>query len=278
VVPARDEAATVGSVVAALRDAAARLPLDVLVVDDGSTDGTADVAAAAGARVVRAERSLGKGGAMRRGLAETAGDLVVFLDADVPDLQPHWVASMLLPLLRHDEVVLVKAAYDRPLTVDGVVHPGSGGRVTRLVAVPVLNLVAPELTVVAQPLAGESAARRSFLTRHRLGDGYSVELGLLLDAYAEAGLDGLAQVDLGERAHRHQSDEALGRMATEVLRTAASRAGWVTARDGYAHARRGADGAWEHHVHGEAPREQAPPDTPTLPVPPLPAAPPLPRR
>src|SRR5207244_7407023 len=141
----------------------------------------------------------------------------------------YWVASLLLPLLRDDHVVLVKAAYDRPLAVGGVLHPTAGGRVTRLVAVPVLNLLAPELTVIAQPLAGETAARRAFLDKCVLADDYSVELALLLDAYETAGLDGLAQVDLGVRRHRHHGDEELGRMATDVLRAAARHARWSVA-------------------------------------------------
>jgi glucosyl-3-phosphoglycerate synthase len=248
VIPARNEVGTVGLIVEVVAGAPAGLVSEVLVVDDASSDGTAAAARAAGARVARSTSPLGKGGALRRGLAETSGELVVFLDADVPAFEPHWVASLLLPLLRHPEVLLVKAAYDRPLAVDGVVHPASGGRVTRLVALPALNLVAPELTGFVQPLAGETAARRTLLERVRLGDGYAVELGLLLDAYAVAGLDGLAQVDLGERAHRHQSDEALARMATSVLRVAARYAGWPATASGFAAPRRGPDGGWEHHV------------------------------
>jgi len=260
VIPARNEAATVGAVVAA---ALAGLPDsagEVVVVDDASLDGTADAARAGGARVVRSPQPLGKGGALRRGVAESSGDLVVFLDADVPDFEAHWVASMLLPLLTWPQVMLVKAAYDRPLEVDGVVHPASGGRVTRLVAVPALNLMAPELTVIAQPLAGESAVRRTLLDQVVLADGYAIELSLLLDTYEAGGLGALAQVDLGERAHRHHSDDALARMATSVLRVVARHAGWQVTRSGFAAPRRGADGAWERRVEPLAPAWADPDD------------------
>lgn len=234
VLPARDEAATVGPLVAglhrALRDEVALVD-ELVVVDDGSSDATADRAAQAGARVVSHAdvrpdvAPAGKGCAMWRGLAATSGDLVLFLDADVPTFPAHWVASMLLPLLRHEGVSLVKAVYDRPLEVDGVSHPRSGGRVTRLVATPLLNVIAPELVVVGQPLAGETAARRSLLERLPFMTGYGVELQLLLDAHAAVGLAGIAQVDLGVRAHRHHSDEALGAMAAALVHVAARWAG-----------------------------------------------------
>jgi glucosyl-3-phosphoglycerate synthase len=231
VLPARDEAATEGPVDAALRRElvdATGLADELVVVDDGSRDATASLAAAAGARVVTADRpgQGGKGGAMRTGLAATRSDVVVFLDADVPDLPVSWVASLLRPLFTDPEVALVKAAYERPLVVGGVVHPSAGGRVTRLVARPVLGLVAPELTLLAQPLAGETAARRSLLERLPFATGYGVELGLLLDSYAEVGLRGIAQVDLGVRAHRHHPDAELEAMAAAVLTVAARRAGW----------------------------------------------------
>lgn len=254
VLPARDEAATVGPLVAALRDGLVRTGLvdELVVVDDGSRDDTARLAAAAGARVVTQADvhpevpSAGKGCAMWRGLAATTGDLVLFLDADVPDFPVHWAAGLLLPLLRDEDVSLVKATYDRPLEVDGVSHPGSGGRVTRLVATPLLNVVAPELTVFGQPLAGETAARRRLLERLPFMGGYGVELQLLLDTYRLLGLDGLAQVDLGVRTHRHQSDAALGSMAAALLHLAARQCDpSPTAAPSYARLVRAADGRLE---------------------------------
>lgn len=251
VVPARNEVATVGALVEGLRAGLDDLVDEVVVVDDGSDDGTGAAASRAGARVVDGrdpEGHTGKGGAMWRGLAATTAELVVFLDADVPDFAPHWVASLLLPMLREPGVALVKAAYDRPLTVDGVVHPGSGGRVTRLVANPLLNLVAPDLTVFAQPLAGETAARRTLLERVSFVGGYGVELGLLLDAHRAVGLDGLAQVDLGVRWHRHHSDVVLAEMATTLLQVAAHRTGCALGTDEFARVRRDDSGTFVHEV------------------------------
>jgi glucosyl-3-phosphoglycerate synthase len=252
IVPARDEEGTVAGLVRELLGCLDGLVDDVVVVDDGSQDNTAERAADAGARVVTSATcrpdvpSAGKGGALWRGLAATDSELVVFLDADVEHFPCTWVASLLLPLLIDPEIALVKAAYDRPLTVDGVAHPGSGGRVTRLVAGPLLDVVAPELTVLAQPLAGETAVRRAVLEPLSLVGGYGVELALLLDVHATVGLRGLAQVDLGERSHRHQSDEALGLMAATLVRVVADRAGWASGGDGHGTVRRSPGGGWRH--------------------------------
>ena len=117
----------------------------------------------------------------------------------------------------------MKAAFDRPLTVDGVLHHGSGGRVTELLARPLLNAWWPDLAGFVQPLSGEIAATRALLSRLPFTTGYGLEIGMLLDVLAEVGLDAMAQCDIGERRHRHHSDAALGRMSAEVLAAALAR-------------------------------------------------------
>lgn len=225
VVPARDEEATVGSVVEVfrpLRDAG--LLDEVLVVDSCSTDATADAARSAGAEVATATEP-GKGEAMWRGLQAARGDLVAYCDADLLDAGPHYALGLLGPLLTVPEVQLVKGYYRRPI-VDR--HGGVeeyGGRVTELAARPFLNLHRPELAQLVQPLAGEWAGRRPLLESLSFPTGYGVEIAVLLDTHARHGLAGLAQVDLGVRTHRHQSQQALGVMAAEVLGAASRRVG-----------------------------------------------------
>ena len=233
VVPALDEQDTVGDVIsAALGDPVARALLDdVVVLDGGSVDATRERSAAAGAHVVDARQVApgfpagGKGGSVWRSLLVTDSDLLVVVDADLAPFHPAWVVALIAPLLLDPTIHLVKGAADRPLSVDGIEHPRSGGRVTELVARPLLNAFWPELAGFVQPLSGELAARRSLLEQLPFVTGYGLEIGMLIDALALVGLDGLAQVDLGERRHRHQSDLALGRMASAVLRTALSRRG-----------------------------------------------------
>ena len=234
VVPALDEAPTVGAVVAAAhRLVLAGLVDEVLVVDGGSADGTSDLAAAAGARVVARQNVLpgygdrpGKGESLWKALDATDGDLLVYLDADVTGASPAWIAGLLWPLLAEPAVSFVKACYDRPLALlGGQVAPTGGGRVTELTARPLIDLLWPELAGVVQPLAGEYAGRRSLLESLPYSSGYAVELGLLLDAHQEVGLDGLAQVDLGVRRHRNRGTSDLGRMSAAILAEALARAG-----------------------------------------------------
>jgi glucosyl-3-phosphoglycerate synthase len=233
VLPARDEAATVGEIVAAIRadlgDGPRPLVDEVIVVDSASRDATAEVAAESGARVVGLRDVVsqlapreGKGEAMWRGVAATTADVVVFVDADLQSFDPRFVVALLGPLLSNPEVQFVKAAYDRP-PIDPSLPSNGGGRVTELMARPWLSAFWPELSGVLQPLAGEYAARTSLLRRLPFRCGYGVDLGLLLDTYRVAGLDAIAQVDLRRRWHRHSDLPSLGRMAAEVMHTALDR-------------------------------------------------------
>ncbi|MFE0705227.1 glucosyl-3-phosphoglycerate synthase [Streptomyces sp. NPDC058872] len=236
VLPALNEEATVGDIVSVIRrelmTAAVPLVDELVVVDSGSTDRTAEVAEAAGARVVARDEVLpripavpGKGEVLWRSLMATGGDVVCFVDADLRDFSADFVTGIVGPLLTDPDVDFVKAMYDRPFGAggDGPAPggiPGQGGRVTELVARPLLNLHWPQLAGFVQPLGGEYAARRSLLERLPFPVGYGVELGLLVDALHTVGLDALAQVDVGVRKHRHQDGQALGRMAAAIYRTA----------------------------------------------------------
>jgi glucosyl-3-phosphoglycerate synthase len=233
VMPARNEEQTVAGVVGPLAQAlVADAPLvdELVVIDSDSTDGTAEAAAAAGAVVHRASDITpalgayhGKGEALWKSLMVTAGDVLVFVDADLTQWGPHFVTGLLGPLLAEPDVQLVKGFYARVRTdTDGSVST-EGGRVTELVARPVLSLWWPHLAGVVQPLAGEWAARRALMESLNIPVGYGVELATLLDTVSQHGLDAVAQVDLGSRAHRHQADHDLAVMAAELLAVAERR-------------------------------------------------------
>lgn len=229
VVPARDEATTVATVVGGLRELVGDGLLEEVVVVVAGSDGTAEAAAAAGARVIAQEarpRGLpaggGKGDALWQGVVATTADVVVFVDADIRGFEPDFVVPLLGPLLTDGAVHLTKAAYDRPLGTSGAAH--GGGRVTELLARPLLASLWPELSFLAQPLSGEYAGRRSLLESVPFVQGYGVELALLVDTVARLGPEAIRQVDLGVRHHAHQPLDALGRMAAEILAVGLDRA------------------------------------------------------
>jgi glucosyl-3-phosphoglycerate synthase len=225
VLPAREVAQTIGPIAhiaADLEDAG--LLDEVLVIDAGSQDDTVTIARQAGLRVEQESElldqygsSLGKGDAMWRGLAATSGEIVVFADTDTEDFHAGFLLGLVGPLLCDPDVQLVKGSFRRPFRNGATVLAEGGGRVTELMARPLLNLHAPELTVFEQPLAGETAARRQLLEQIPFSAGYGVEIAMLIDAWRIAGLHGLAQVDLGVRQNRHQPLRDLSAMAYAVL-------------------------------------------------------------
>jgi glucosyl-3-phosphoglycerate synthase len=235
VLPALDEEATVGAIVAAivpLCRGAEPLVDELVVVDSGSTDRTVEVAAAAGARVVRREEVVpdlaplpGKGEVLWRALAATSGDVVCYIDSDLVDFDPGFVPALLGPLLAEEGVHLVKGFYRRPLRLETSEVDTGGGRVTELLVRPLLAALRPELAGVVQPLGGEYAGTRDLLEALPFAAGYGVEIGLLLDAHAAHGLDALAQVNLGVRKHRNRSLLQLGVMARQILAAALQRCG-----------------------------------------------------
>lgn len=233
VIPARNEERTVAGVVRSLVRALVsdvQLVDELVVMDSDSTDATGEVAARAGATVHRAgdiapelQSYPGKGEALWKSLLVTQGDVLVFVDADLTQWGPHFVTGLLGPLLADTDVQLVKGFYARVRTeADGSVST-EGGRVTELVARPVLSLWWPQLAGVVQPLAGEWAVRRSLIESLPIPVGYGVELSTLLDTASRHGLNALAQVDLGSRAHRHQANHDLAVMAAELLAVAERR-------------------------------------------------------
>ncbi len=232
VLPALNEEETVASVIGTISPMLGGLVDELVVLDSGSNDETEIRAIAAGAKVVSREQALpelppnpGKGEVLWRSLAATTGDLVVFIDSDLIDPDPMFVPRLVGPLLTRTGIHLVKGFYRRPLKVGNGEDANGGGRVTELVARPLLAALRPELGGVLQPLGGEYAATRDLLTSVPFAPGYGVEIGLLIDTYDRLGLDAIAQVNLGIRAHRNRPLTELGAMSRQVIATLLSRCG-----------------------------------------------------
>ncbi len=232
VLPALNEEETVAGVIETISPLLGGLVDELIVLDSGSTDDTEIRALAAGARVVSREVALpevapqpGKGEVLWRSLAVTTGDIVVFVDSDLIDPDPMFVPRLVGPLLTADGVHLVKGFYRRPLKVSGSEDANGGGRVTELVARPLLAALRPELTCLLQPLGGEYAGTRELLTSVPFAPGYGVEIGLLVDTYDRLGLEAIAQVNLGVREHRNRPLTELAAMSRQVIATLFSRCG-----------------------------------------------------
>jgi glucosyl-3-phosphoglycerate synthase len=227
VLPTLNEEETIGPIVRrSIREMMGRLPLldEILVIDSASADRTCEIAEAEGARVVQHPDVLprygsfrGKGEALWKSLYETSGDIVIWADTDVRNWHHRMVYGTLGPLLHEPRIQYVKGYYQRPIVEGGVLKEGGGGRVTELVARPLINLFFPELSGVIQPLAGEYAGRRSLLETIPFFTGYAVEIGHLIDICERVGLEGLGQVDLERRIHRNQELEGLSRMSFVIL-------------------------------------------------------------
>ncbi|MEX0767079.1 MAG: glucosyl-3-phosphoglycerate synthase [Microthrixaceae bacterium] len=231
--PARNEGLTVGAIVETLRTDLLLTGVvdEIVVIDDHSGDNTAAVAREAGALVVAAADILpeygsgfGKGEVLWKSLYVAEGDLVIWCDADISQFGSRFVSGILGPLLCEPDVDLAKGYYRRPER-----DREGGGRVTELVARPLLSLFCPELAVLHQPLSGEYGGKRSVLEQLPFVQGYGVEVGLLIDLAKQFGLGGLVQVDLDVRHHRNRSLAELGPQAMAIAQTIMRHVDWELA-------------------------------------------------
>lgn len=229
-IPARDEADTIGPIVTLIRERLmedAAVVDELLVIDDLSGDDTARLAEKAGATVFSSAEILdehgsgGKGEALWKSLHVANGDLITWCDADIRNFDERFILGCVGPMVLNADIGFVKGFYRRPLNADGE----GGGRVTELMARPLIAALFPHLDHLLQPLSGEFGGRRELLSQVPFHRGYAVDLGLLIDLTARFGSDIVAQVDLGSRVHRNRPLRQLGPQASAILAMALGRAG-----------------------------------------------------
>lgn len=228
-IPARNESSTIGEVVSLLREAANsknQRRTDIVVVDDRSTDGTATLAKAAGASVISTEimcldfgGSHGKGDAIWASLRHCETPLIGWVDGDLSALSPDNLLDMFEVLRSETSTQLVKAWFDR--VREGFVV--DRGRVTMLTAIPLLDLLFPEVGRMSEPLSGMFAGRTEVLSSLWLDCDYGVDIGIVLDIAISFGFDAITELYVGQLEHRNRSLADLSETARQVARAIISR-------------------------------------------------------
>jgi len=232
--PALNEAETIGAIVKSVRhELMERHPLldEIVLIDSRSTDRTREICQELGIPVYIHQDILpehgalhGKGEALWKSLHVLKGDIIAWIDTDIRNFHPRFVYGLIGPFLRDQRVQFIKGFYKRPIRgAGGVLQSTGGGRVTELMARPMMNLFYPELSGLIQPLAGEQAGRRATLEQLPFFTGYGVETGLLIDLLLQYGLRAIGQVDLKRRVHRNQSLASLSVMSFVILQVVMKR-------------------------------------------------------
>lgn len=201
IIPALNEQETIGDVVKFC--VAEPLVSEVIVVDDKSTDNTMSVAEKAGAKVVISE-TRGKGISMRDGILTATNNILVFLDADIHPYPEKTIKKLVQPII-DNECDFTKGAFAR-----------NAGRVTELVAKPLLKIFFPELSLFQQPLSGMIAGKKAFLNKIDFFTDYGVDVGILIDMFLMQAR--VKEVNIGYIENKSKPWQALGKMSSEVAR------------------------------------------------------------
>jgi glucosyl-3-phosphoglycerate synthase len=227
--PTLNEEKTIGNIIGTIKDSLMDdIPLldEMIVVDSNSSDSTREIARGLDIPVYIHQNILpqygerhGKGEALWKSLYVTSGDIVIWIDTDISNIDPHFVYGLIGPLLHRPNLKYIKGFYLRPIRIGGTTHARGGGRVTELTARPLLNLFYPALSGFIQPLSGEYGGRREVLEQLPFSCGYGVEIGLLIDILKSYGLEALGQVNLIKRLHRNQPLNALSKMSFSIIQT-----------------------------------------------------------
>jgi len=231
--PSLNEEDSIGKVVSTLKKHLLdqhQLIDEIVVIDSGSTDNTEQEVKKAGADFFYSGDILpsegfrkGKGENLWKAIHQLKGDIICYIDSDISNIHPRFVYGLVGPLIMQKELSYIKSCYERPLKWSDHTEQYGGGRVTEILVRPLFSLFFPELTQLMQPLSGEYAVRRELLEELSFPIGYGVETSHLLDVYLKYGMNVLAQTDLHQRIHRHQSTITLGKMSHEILQTFLSR-------------------------------------------------------
>lgn len=227
--PSLNEERTVGNVIkTALEVKKAGLIDEVILIDSASVDSTVDIAKSFGIPVfphpqIRPELGSyrGKGEAMFKSAFVTDADIVAWVDTDIESIAPRFFYGLLGPLLTNPAIKFSKGYFARPVTVQASGVELGGGRVTEILARPLINAFLPQLSGYMQPLAGTVAIYRDLFIKMRVPVNYGVEMAMLIQAVELAGLWSTCQVNLGEVIHKSKSVTGLSEMSFQIIQVLA---------------------------------------------------------
>ncbi len=201
IIPALNEQETIAEVVKFCYSE--QLVSEVIVVDDQSTDNTRELAAAAGAKVI-ISKVRGKGTSMQEGIKASTNQVLAFIDADINPYPVNTIANLVQPII-DNECDFVKGTFAR-----------NAGRVTELVAKPLLKIFYPELSSFQQPLSGMIAGKKGFLGKIKFFQDYGVDVGILIDMFLMQAK--IKEVNIGYIENKSKPWQMLGKMSGEVAR------------------------------------------------------------
>ncbi len=209
IIPARNEEKNIQKVVRLIKKNS--LVNQIIVVDNNSIDNTSALAKNAGADVYFCQDQ-GKGFAMEEGLKHSINDIIVFIDADISNYSKDLIYKLCEPIL-DDKADFVKSMFDR-----------KGGRVTELVAKPLLNVLFPNMHQFSQPLSGMIAGKRAWFEQLIFEKDYGVDIGILLDMVNKNAR--IKEVHIGTIKNVSQQWKSLEKMSKEVIQAIIKRANY----------------------------------------------------
>lgn len=208
IIPALNEERTIRKVIQIVKKSAC--VSEIIVVDDRSVDNTVAEAKKERVRIFTSSVK-GKGTSMREGIMMASQPVIAFVDADITTYPDDVIDRLATPII-NGEADFVKSYFER-----------QAGRVTELVAKPLLSFLFPLLSDFKQPLSGMIAGKAELLRKIDIEDDYGVDIGILIDMH-QSGAQ-IKEVSLGYIENRMQSIAQLGRMSKEVTKAILKRSG-----------------------------------------------------
>ncbi|MBI2129569.1 glycosyltransferase [Candidatus Woesearchaeota archaeon] len=216
VIPAYNEEKTITKVIETIKKSRVN---EIIVVDDGSKDKTYEKAKLSGVKVIKHKRNMGKGAAMRTGVENAKGNIIVFIDADIESLTPQKANMLIDPILKN-EADFVKSYFSQYKSKTGT---------SIFLYKPLLKHLF-SATGFTHPVSGQIAARKRFFERIEFRNDYGIDISILVDAVKQSLR--IKEVCLGELKHRKRTAHDVEKIADTVIATILEKAGIIREKQG----------------------------------------------